>query len=78
MKSSGVIPKDPNCAVECKSSARIGAAHLKGLRQLLIDHPETKRCVVVCLEAKDRKTEDGIEILHYQTFITKLWNGEFF
>lgn len=67
-----------DCAVECKSSPRIGAAHLKGLRQLLIDHPETKRRIIVCLETKDRKTEDGIEILHYKTFITKLWNGEFF
>jgi predicted AAA+ superfamily ATPase len=66
------------CAVECKSSSRITGDHLKGLRQLTVDHPEVKKRVLVCMEEKDRKTEDGIFILGYGSFIAKLWEGFFF
>ncbi len=61
-----------DCAIECKTTARICGSHLKGLRQLMIEHPETKRRIVVCLETKDWKTEDGIEVMKL------LWNEELF
>ena len=67
-----------DCAIECKSSERITNNHLKGLRHLVADHSEAKKPILVCLESKDRKTEDGILILNYRSFISKLWGGELF
>jgi len=67
-----------DCAIECKGSARITREHLKGLSQLAIDHPETKQRILVCLEERDHKTEDGIMVLGYKSFISRLWEGLFF
>lgn len=67
-----------DCAIEAKSSYKISNDHLKGLRQLFIDHPETKRRIVVCLDENDRTTNDNIEILCYETFLRELWNGKLF
>jgi len=36
------------------------------------------RRVVVSLDEKDRMSGDGIEILHYATFLDRLWSGELF
>ena len=63
-------------AVEAKASARIVARHLKGLRSLVRDHPDVGRRVVVCLEDRVRRTEDGIDILPAETFVARLWGGE--
>jgi hypothetical protein len=54
------------------------ADYLKGLRHLAWDHPRVGRRVVVCLEPKARRTDDGIEILPAATFIRRLWAGELF
>lgn len=62
-------------AVEAKASARIVARHLKGLRSLVTDHPDVGRRVVVCLEDRVRRTEDGIDILPAETFVARLWGG---
>lgn len=67
-----------DCAIECKSSERITNNHLKGLRQLFVDHPEVKRRILVCLEQRDRITEDGISIVNYKNFLSLLWAGELF
>ena len=37
-----------------------------------LDHPGTRRWLV-CLEAKPRVTEDGIEILPYRLFAERAW-----
>jgi hypothetical protein len=34
--------------------------------------------VVVCLEPKARRTDDGIEILPAASFVRRLWAGELF
>lgn len=67
-----------DCAVECKSGTRVTSTHLKGLRQLKLEHPETRRRIVVSMEPKNRRTDDGIEILSYRTFLERLWRGELF
>ena len=67
-----------DCAIKAKASSRIRADHTKGLRELSVDHPETKRRLVVSLDPHDRTTDDGIELLHYSTFIAQLWQGAFF
>ncbi|MCP4576721.1 MAG: ATP-binding protein [Deltaproteobacteria bacterium] len=80
--SSGIevdfIINDMEIAIEAKSSRKITANHLKGLRQLRVDHPEVKRLLVVCCEEKPRRTEDGIEILPAEYFSGRLWDNEIF
>jgi predicted AAA+ superfamily ATPase len=63
-------------AIEAKASARISSDHLKGLRKLIEDQPRIRRRIVVSLEPKRRKTEDGIEILPFKEFaaeVDELW-----
>lgn len=63
-------------AIEVKSSKKINNKHLKSLRELFIEYPKVKRRILVCLEEKKSKTEDGIEILPYKDFLELLWKNE--
>ena len=67
---------DVRLAVEAKASARIDRNHLKGLRAIAQEYPETGRRVVVCLEPRARRTDDGIDILPAETFLHRLWTGD--
>ena len=67
---------DLRLAVEAKAAARITSAHLKGLRAVAQEYPETGARVVVCLEPRARRTDDGIDILPAGTFVRRLWRGE--
>ena len=67
-----------DCAIECKSSGRITSSHLKGLRELSLEHPEVKKKLLVCMIERDYTTEDGIMVIGYRSFINSLWKGEFF
>lgn len=64
---------DARLAVEAKASRVITGSHLKGLRTLGREHPGAGRRVVVCLEPRARRTEDGIDILPAGTFARRLW-----
>jgi predicted AAA+ superfamily ATPase len=72
------VVNDMELAVEAKASARITSDHLKGLRHLARDHSRVRRRVVVCLEPRARRTDDGIEILPAASFVRRLWRGELF
>ncbi len=67
---------DMEWAVEAKASPRVSRQHLRGLRSLIRDHPEVGR-VVVCLEPRARRTDDGIDVLPPETFVRRLWNRDF-
>ena len=67
---------DMELAIEAKSTARVTADHLKGLRELAKDHARVKRKLLVCLEERARLTEDKIEILPHALFTQRLWDGE--
>lgn len=69
------IVGDMNLAIEAKSCARVTTDHLQGLREIIKDHPKLKRRVLISLEDRPRKTEDGIEILPYSIFTQYLWSG---
>jgi predicted AAA+ superfamily ATPase len=71
------ITGDMQCAIEAKASAKITSTHLANLRHLAADQ-SPKRRIVVCLESKRRKTDDGIEILPMSEFIEDLWAGRVF
>jgi predicted AAA+ superfamily ATPase len=72
------IVNDMQIAIEAKSSARITSDHLKGLRNLARDHNEVQRRLVVSLEKKPRRTDDGIEVLPATTFVKALSQGDLF
>lgn len=63
-------------ALEAKAKAKISADDLRGLRELAVEHPSVKRRVIVCLESRARRTDDGIEIWPYSRFARALWDGE--
>jgi predicted AAA+ superfamily ATPase len=71
------IVGDMELAIEAKSSSRITTDHLRGLREIIKDHPKLKRRIVVSLEDRPRKTDDGIEILPSSLFARHLWLGTF-
>ncbi len=72
----GFVVDDGLVAVEAKAGARIANRHLKGLRSFAQDHPEVARRVLVCLEPRPRRTEDGIDVLPAEDFAAQLWRGE--
>jgi uncharacterized protein len=79
--SSGIevdfVLNDVEIAIEAKATAKVTADHLRGLRNLVQDHPKVRYRIVVCLESKERTTEDGILILPTREFCERLNAGEF-
>lgn len=63
-------------AIEVKSSERIGTPQLGGLLAFAEDHPEVRRRILVCREAKRRRHASGIEIVPVREFLRELWEGE--
>ncbi len=68
------IVGDMEIAIEAKATPKITSDHLRNLREVVKDHPNLKRRIVVSLEERPRKTEDGIEILPYSVFTENLWS----
>ena len=62
-------------ALEVKST-RMAANHdLRGLRAFKEEfHP--KRAILVSMDPKPRRTDDGIEILPIGNFLAELWAGQ--
>jgi len=70
------IVDDMQIAIEAKASKTINNRHLKGLRELAKDYPRIKQRIIVCLENKERITDDGIRILPAKQFCEFLWSGK--
>ena len=66
---------DHEIAIEVKAAELANAAHLKGLRRFKEEY-KAQRGILVSLDPKPRKTEDQIEILPWQIFLKRLWDGE--
>jgi len=66
---------DCEVAIEVKSTKFSGPTHLKGLRRFKEEY-QVKRSILVALDSKPRRTEDGIEILPWKVFCEQLWSGE--
>lgn len=66
---------DMRLAVEAKATANITRKHLNGLRTLAEEHPSVRR-IVVCLEPRPRRTDDGIDIVPATDFAHRLWQGD--
>ncbi len=65
-------------AIEAKSGEARKTSDLKGLREIIKDHPKIKKRILVCNIAQSRKTDDEIWILSLQDFIHDLWAGNLF
>ncbi|MDE0221790.1 MAG: DUF4143 domain-containing protein [Spirochaetaceae bacterium] len=61
---------DMQVVVEAKASARITRDHLQGLRTLTEEHPGVRERIVVCLEPRPRRTDDGIDVLPATEFVS--------
>ena len=72
------IVDDMALAIEAKSTRKVTSDHLKGLRHLRQDHPRVRQLIVVSLESKPFKTEDGIWVLPAHEFCARLRAGDLF
>jgi len=63
-------------AIEAKGKAKITAWDTRGLDHFQKDFPDVKQRIVVCLEKRVRKTDDGIWIVPWQEFTPRLWDGQ--
>jgi len=70
------VVDDARIAIEAKATAQARADHLRGLRELQVDHPELQARVAVTLDPRPRRTEDGIDILPARLFAERLWADE--
>jgi predicted AAA+ superfamily ATPase len=72
------VVNDLELAVEAKATPKVTADHLRALRELARDHPRVGRRVVVCLEPRPRRTDDGIDVFPAADFARRLAAGDFF
>ena len=64
-------------AVEVKASSRVSDRDLRGLRALA-DEGSTAARFLVSFDELDRRTSDGIRLLHWRTFLASVWSGVLF
>jgi len=67
---------DKELAIEIKGSSRVHEGDIGALQALLEDGP-VKKCCIVCLEKQPRQLTKNIEAIPWQSFIERLWSGEF-
>lgn len=63
------------CAIEVKTSQNIAPYDLKNL--LALREEKICKCYIIVCRVKERRVEDGIEIVPWQEFVTELWSGRF-
>jgi hypothetical protein len=60
-----------------KSASMVGNRHLKGIRAFKEEYT-ARHDIVVSMDPKPRKTTDGIDILPWDIFLDRLWDGSIF
>lgn len=68
------ILDDGAVAVEVKSTSHARDHDLRGLRAFKDEH-QPRRSILVSMDAKPRKTDDGIEVMPWARFFEALWSG---
>lgn len=61
-------------AIEAKGKSKITSWDIRGLLNFKKDFPEVKWLIIVCLEKRMRKTDEGVYIVPYQEFTKLLWD----
>ena len=64
-------------AVEVKAASRVSDRDLRGLRALAEENAAAA-LFLVSFDELDRRTDDGIRLLHWRTFLAELWSGALF
>ncbi len=59
-------------AIEVKSTTKVLDKHLKGLRALMEENL-IRQFILVSFDEVERETPDGIRVLHWESFLKKLW-----
>lgn len=67
---------DREVAIEIKATSQPSSKHNKGLRALA-EEKIFKRLLLVCTAEHESRTEDGIEILPWPLFLSRLWQGAY-
>ncbi len=62
-------------AVEVKSTTLARDHDLRGLRAFRDEH-RSARALLVSMDARPRRTDDGIEVLPWRHFLEQLWGGK--
>ena len=62
-----------SAAIEVKASSRVSDRDLRGLRALA-EEDGFHSLVLVSFDELDRRTDDGIRLLHWRTFLAELWS----
>lgn len=70
-----VVLGDHEAAIEIKGTKTAQDFHLKGLRAFKADYV-SKYYLAVTQDHNPRRTSDGIEILPWQIFLDRLWDGQ--
>ena len=65
-----------SAAIEVKAAARVSDRDLRGLRTLA-EEGAVASLFLVSFDQLDRRTDDGIRLLHWRTFLTELWGDAF-
>lgn len=63
-------------AVEVKSSKKVSNREHRGLLALLEENHSWEKTLIVSHDTEERSFPNGISHIHWETFLTKLWNGE--
>lgn len=61
-------------AIEAKGKSKITSWDIRGLLNFKKNFPEVKWLIIVCLEKRMRKTDEGVYIVPYQEFTKLLWD----
>ena len=69
------VVDDFRLALEAKATRRVHSDHLKGLREVAVDH-RVQRRAVVSLDERPRRTDEDIDVLPWRTFTAQLWAGD--
>ncbi len=66
---------DAEVVVEAKSTSNVSQRHLKGIRAFKEEYT-ARHYLVVSMDPRPRRTEDGVDILPWQVFLERLWQNE--
>jgi predicted AAA+ superfamily ATPase len=70
-----LILGDLDVAIEMKGSRRVHDGDIRGLQALAAEH-RVKRSIVVSLERQPRRIGSAIEVMPWQMFVQRLWDGD--
>lgn len=71
-----IIIGDAQIAIEIKSTEDVQHKHLSGLKGFAEEHPNCRK-ILVSRDIISRR-EGDIELIYFQEFLRRLWNGELF